>query len=252
MESRGRHRGKNPRDESLFTVNQRESLIEAASDLAWLLEKSYPLDASLKLVGDRFQLRDRQRLAVGRATASPSNVAKRHAKCIDRSSLEGQAVSIDAFNVVLTIESILSGGIVLRCQDGLFRDMASVHGTYRTVEETEQAIDLIGFSLAKEPSISKLTWWIDKPVSNSGRLRSIILARMARWHESIQVNVELVPDPDYVLKRSTDIVVTSDSIILDHCRSWHNLVADLWDSSLAFPSEAKEWVIDFSPAALGG
>src|SRR6266404_1471952 len=43
---------------------------------------------------------------------------------------------IDGFNLILTLESALGGGVMLVGRDGCYRDMASVHGTYRRVEET--------------------------------------------------------------------------------------------------------------------
>ena len=48
--------------------------------------------------------------------------------------------------------------------------MASMHGSYRNVDETEPALTLIGEVLnAFRPS--ECCWYLDRPVSNSGRLR---------------------------------------------------------------------------------
>ena len=47
---------------------------------------------------------------------------------------------IDGYNALTTIESALSGSVILRARDGCYRDMASMHGTYRKVQETVPAI----------------------------------------------------------------------------------------------------------------
>ena len=38
----------------------------------------------------------------------------------------------------------MGGGIVLLARDGCYRDMASMHGTYRKVAETVPALEAIG------------------------------------------------------------------------------------------------------------
>ena len=52
----------------------------------------------------------------------------------------GSPLRIDGFNLILTLESAVGGGVVLGGRDGCYRDMASVHGTYRRVEETRSAL----------------------------------------------------------------------------------------------------------------
>ena len=54
-----------------------------------------------------------------------------------------------AQNQLITIEAALSGGLIFRGRDGCFRDLASIHGTYRKVEETLPALNLIGSFLAE-------------------------------------------------------------------------------------------------------
>jgi hypothetical protein len=51
---------------------------------------------------------------------------------------------IDGYNVLTSIEAALSGGVILRARDGCYRDMASMHGSYRKVEETISAIHILG------------------------------------------------------------------------------------------------------------
>ncbi|NYC94561.1 DUF5616 domain-containing protein [Clostridium acetobutylicum] len=65
---------------------------------------------------------------------------------------------------------------------------------------------------------------MDSPVSNSGRLKERISNHFKE--EKINVNVDLVPNADAVLFELEN-VVTSDSIILDRCKSWVNLSKEI-------------------------
>ena len=53
--------------------------------------------------------------------------------------------------------------------DGNIRDLAGLRGTYKLIDKTDRAIDLIGQELEKL-KVSKAVFYLDKPVSNSGRL----------------------------------------------------------------------------------
>ena len=63
-------------------------------------------------------------------------------------------------------------------------------------------------------------FFLDSPVSNSGRLGSKILECSYDWN--IPVEVEIVPNADVILS-GMNRIVTSDAIILDSCTGWFNL-----------------------------
>lgn len=114
----------------------------------------------------------------------------------------------------------LAGGIILVGRDGCYRDMASMHGHYRKVEETIPAIELLGKQLSAW-NVADCHWLLDQPVSNSGRLRALLLQTAAdrgwKW------SVDLVPNPDRVLCETAAIIASSDSQILDAASQWFNL-----------------------------
>jgi len=114
--------------------------------------------------------------------------------------------------------------VLLLARDGVLRDMASMHGSYRKVDETLPALELIGQTLAGF-GVSEAHWLLDRPVSNSGRLKQIIedLAGQRGW----TWQVELVHDPDADLIQSDEIVATADSGILDLCGNWFNLAREI-------------------------
>jgi hypothetical protein len=213
------HRGPHPEDAALFAPALMPLLVEATADLSWLLTRGYSGVGALKLVGDRYQLSARQRTAVARSACSDQDLARRRAHQVGVEELRGRPLWIDGYNVLTTVEAALAGGILLAARDGALRDMASMHGSYRKVVETRPALELLG-ETAVFLGVSACVWYLDRPVSNSGRLKTIMAALAAErgWNWSI----ELVPNPDAVLSHSDEIVATADSVILDRCRSWFN------------------------------
>ena len=178
----------------------------------------------MKLVGDRYNLEQRQRTAVSRCACSDAARAHRREGQVPIASLNGEKLLIDGYNLLTTIEAALAGGVVLAARDGCYRDMASMHGTWRRVEETIPAIELIGRFLATTGA-RDCHWYLDRPVSNSGRLKQILLHSSAekgwRWE------VELVDDPDRILAAATLPIATADSAILDQSARWVNLAAEV-------------------------
>jgi hypothetical protein len=219
MPNRQRHRGAHPEDLRLFDRSQLARLRAPAQEIVWLLGRGYPLATAVTVVGDHHQLDARQRLALGRALCSPQQRRSRQARAIERTDVRGRTLLIDGFNLIITVEVALSGGLVLECLDGTLRDLAGLRGSYHPVEETDRALDLVGVELADlAPARARI--FLDAPVSNSGRLRTRIEARARTFR--VPVDVELVPNPDAILARAEN-AVSSDSAILDRCPSWINL-----------------------------
>lgn len=136
-----------------------------------------------------------------------------------KGSLENKTVYIDGFNIIITLKVALSNSTILKCMDGTVRDLAGLRGTYKLIDKTDTAINLIGQKL-EELKIDKAVFYLDSPVSNSGRLKIRMLELLNRY--SFGVEVELVNNADVVLEK-LDNVITSDAIILDKCMSWVNL-----------------------------
>jgi hypothetical protein len=223
------HRGPHPEDAKLFAEELWPWLRTATSDLSWLLSRGYAGASALKLVGDRYDLARRQRIAVARSACSDQSLASRGRRRTELAELAGEALEIDGYNVLITIEAALAGGVILLGRDGCYRDLASVHGTFRRVEETFPAIELIGCFLA-ELRVGPCVWRLDSPVSNSGRLKGYLLeiAEQHRWNWS----VELSNNPDQLLIASTAIVASADSVVLDRCGRWANLTVPLVDERI--------------------
>jgi hypothetical protein len=232
-----KHRGSHPDDARLFGPEAAPLLRYASEDLAWLLSKGYASPSSLKLVGDRYGLVARQRTAVARATCAAEEAEHRQRHQVSPADVAGCELWLDGYNVLTTVEAALSGGVILDCRDGTYRDMASMHGSYRKVTETLPALELIGETLAKWEA-GPCRWLLDSPVSNSGRLKTIIrdLADQRGWPWEI----ELVPDPDAVLCQTDRIVATADSMILDGCTRWVSLAREVVNRRVC-----EAWILRF-------
>jgi hypothetical protein len=214
------HRGPAPQDERLFAAGELPALRTAAADLCWLLDHGYAARSALELVGNRHNLTSRQRMAISRHACSREDVRQREKLRVEPARLRGQELWIDGYNVLTVLESALAGGIVVLGRDGCCRDIAGIHRRYRRVNETIPSLPLVGNAVSAL-GVSVCRWWLDKPVSNSGRLKTLILeaANRAGW----KMEVELTFSPDHVLSQTDQIIATADGIVLDHCRRWVNL-----------------------------
>lgn len=204
------------------------------AELSWLLERGYPERSSLALVGNRHELVSRQRDAAGRAACTDSARAGRLARRIDPERAAGRALAIDGFNLLTTVESALGGGLVLRGRDGCLRDLASLRGTWRRVAETLPALELVRDRL-DELCVEDCTWWLDRPVSNSGRLRGWLVETNPEWR------VELVSDADAAVIAADALAVSADRGVLDRCGEWFDLASEL------VPDRTPgAWLVDLS------
>jgi hypothetical protein len=233
-----KHRGAHPEDKRLFACENWPRLRDATHDLNWLLSRGYASTSAVKIVGDRYELDARQRIAVARCACGDAAVSRRQLHQVSAGDLQGEELWIDGYNVLTSIESALSGGVILHARDGCFRDMASMHGTYRTVEETIPAICILG-ELTTEWSAGTCHWLLDQPVSNSGRLKTLLrdVATKHGWNWEAELSLS----PDRVLCRKDQIIATADSHILDCALRWLNLARLAIESRIA-----RAWIVDLA------
>jgi hypothetical protein len=238
LPDRRQHRGEHPEDKSIFAPTKIDDLRSATSDLCWLLTREYSANASLKIVGDRYSLTSRQRHAIQRASCSDTSKRLRNSKLVSQDKLKASRVIVDGFNLIITIEAAISGGPVILSQDGCLRDLSSVHGNYRKVVETRESLFRIE-KLLGELKVGEVKWLFDRPVSNSGRLAQML--REVSSDKKLDWEIDVIDNPDSVLKVSDDIVVSSDSAVLDRCKRWANL-----GHMVVTGYVPEAWIIDLS------
>jgi len=225
-------------DQALFSGEPLLRLRDAVYEFCWLLNRGYARHSVMQLVGDHHQLVKRQRLAISRAACSNTSRELRKTTCLPIEQIKDRQLVIDGFNLIISVETAMAGGLLLRCCDGCIRDIAGIHGTYRLVHETRQAIELIG-NVLQAFSPASVLWLFDKPVSNSGWLAEMVrdIATVHHWNWQ----AELIDNPDQVIRNSGKVAITSDSAILDGGVQWVNLGAYLTTNHFH-----ESWLIDFS------
>jgi len=202
-------------------------LKNAVKDFRFLKRRSYPDKAALKLVGDRYCLTRVQRNCLFRGVVPRAVAQRRMAKLVRAEMVEGEALGIDWYNSLITVESYLKGLPVFLSDDGLMRDATGVHGSYRMGGVTDRAI---GLFLREMPLLraDKIDIFLDAPVAYSGKMAADL-----RQRQSI-AEVTVVPSPDYRLKSYAGIVASSDSVIVDRAERVFDLARYLLSRGYGF------------------
>ena len=184
-------RGYIPTDERDFR-KQIDTLAKAGNDVYYLINQGYPIKSATEFVGNHYLLSERQRLALARAISPETSISARKAKEL-QGLPKGSTVHIDGFNTIISLEIAFSGSTLLLCMDGTVRDLAGLRGTYRLIDKTDIAIRAVKRILERE-EVGEAEFFLDAPVSNSGRLK----ARIAGIMEESPVNAtfSVIPDVD--------------------------------------------------------
>lgn len=219
-------RGFVPSDIKDFSPKSIETLKRASDDVLAIIDRGYPIKSVSTFVGNHYQLSERQRLAIARAVSPTKDINIRLNKL--KSSCENGVVYIDGLNIIITLETMLSKTTLIKCMDGTIRDLCGLRGTYRLIDKTDTAINLIGKELSNL-KISKAIFYLDSPVSNTGKLSQRIYELLSNF--PFEVETQLVPNADVILENKEN-VITSDAIILNKCISWINLAYKILDDFL--------------------
>lgn len=209
-------------DQVEFTNGNIDRLKKAQEEILLLLDRGYSLDKLVTFVGNHYLLSARQRLALLRATGTSESIFNRKRREIVH-GIEGEELYIDGLNQIITLEVALSRGTLIFCMDGTIRDLAGLRGTYRLIDKTDIAIDLLGKKLY-EKGIRSVNFFLDAPVSNTVKLKQRIAERLTCY--PYEVKIEVIRNPDVVLEVKKN-VVTSDAIILNKCKSWINISREI-------------------------
>ena len=218
-------RGFVPEDVKNFSPQALEKMRTASRHVCYLANEGYDLKQATTFVGNHYLLSERQRLAIMRSVATQVQIENRQKKQVPMTALSGREVWIDGFNTIITLEVLLSDSILFSCMDRTIRDLAALRGTYRLIPETEKAIRML-FDLLQAAKVSRVNILLDQPVSNSGRLKTCMAEIGEEYPFALDIRILREVDRDLYDK---ELVITSDSIILDHCVSWVNLTPECLD-----------------------
>ena len=214
-------RGFVPSDRKDFGEEAIPLLRRAAAEVCYLTDRGYPIMSAVRFVGDHYQFTERQRLALTRTVSPGKSLISRRERQI--SDIAGRTISIDGFNVIIGLEIACSDSMLFKCMDGTIRDLAGLHGTYRLIPETDRAVTALMKAL-NELKVARAEIYLDKPVSNSGRLRERIYSLAQDISFELEVFIE--DQVDTILK-GKPLVASGDAIILDECPEWFNLTENV-------------------------
>jgi hypothetical protein len=207
-------------------------LWKAAEDLRFLLNRGYPRDASLQLIGNRYNLDHDHRHLLRRGVFASSIAEQRKNKKISLEEIRGKAVAIDGYNCLITLESALKAKAILLADDAFIRDISGVSGTYRESPETTQALGLlIDLLVAADPS--ECLFLLDAPISGSGKLAARIRGLMAE--RDLSGDALAVKVPEQIMVGYQGIIATSDTALIDQSAQVFDLAGHLIKEQLKIP-----------------
>lgn len=219
-------------DERTFEPSAVVRMRSAVADLSWLLTRSYPDVAALSLVGDRYGLDARQRIAVRRTAASDEELARRAANLMAREAVANERVLLDGYNLLTTVHCALVGRAVFLARDECIRDLAAQRGRFDNAELLEAA-RLVTTTL-DGLCVERAVWLFDEPVSGSGELAGALRARGAEARTDA--------DPDATMISAAAVAATADSRVIE-ASPWINLGRWAIEDQVMDP-----WVVDLREA----
>lgn len=217
-----------------------EALSPAIRDYRLLLDRGYPVKATLKLVGDRYRLAREARTILFRGIADGRKSGLIQERIITALP-EEPSLAVDVYNVLYTLVNYRKGRPLFIATDGLLRDAGGLHGRIPDGGALDEALRLLTAALAAlKPS--RLALYLDAPVSGSGDLASQ-LRRLCRGAGIAgNLTVEALPSADPAVRSwAGTACITADSAIALKAASptfdlARRILEDTWGAS--FPSLA--------------
>jgi len=198
------------------------SLQNAAEDFRYLLNRTYSRKAALELVGNRYQLTADERHLLHRGVFSDEDSGWRGAKKVPFIQIRNRDLAIDGYNVIITIESALSGRPIVLGDDGFIRDISGLSGDFKKSKTTDEALQLIFNGLRKTTPHHTL-FLFDAPISKSGALAQEVRDQMKR--EGLPGDAQAIKVPEKILIGFPGVVATSDTAIIDRSEKAVDLAA---------------------------
>lgn len=187
---------------------------EAAADYRYLIERGYSRKSSLKITGDRYALTACVRTLLYRGVLPRDESDRRRGLLVSSHSVD--TLTVDGYNVLVTLANYLYGRPVFLGTDGFLRDAGEAYGRMIRGPMFDRAIRLfISYLAAEDHHFVRVLF--DRPVPKSGELSERL--RTAMEERAIHGTAGTVRSPDYELKQVTGgAVCTSDSAIIDDAR----------------------------------
>lgn len=213
---------------TIIEMLQSRNIQKAAEDFRYLLNRGYPRKAALELVGNRYGLASDQRHLLHRGVFSDRDSQSRKKKKISLKAIRNKDLAIDGYNVIITLETGLSGRPLVLGDDAFFRDISGLSGSFKRTEKTEKVLQWI-FDAIKEGRPPHTLFLFDAPISRSGRLAEEVRGRIAR--EGIPGDARAINVPEKILIGFQGVVATSDTAIIDQSQEVVDLAGEILKKS---------------------
>lgn len=219
---------------------------EAAADYRWLLDRGYPDQPAIKLVGDRYRLNRVERGMLYRGVFSSADSFRRARRLVEADdgrhrssptpsepgtrSVTGEDVSdpadltVDGHNVLFTMWNCLAGRPLVVATDRFIRDIG---GTRSRLPRDERFTRLAGILCEALQRLRTGTVFVflDEPLPWSREHASVLRRTWHKEHVSHDGAVqELVVETESgvdarIARTTTGWIATSDTGIIDRCSS---------------------------------
>lgn len=203
--------------------SSREKLTRAVRDLRYLLDQGYPRDSAVNFVSNHYRLQLNKRHLLARCVFSKTEAAELRRKDVGAARVRGRRLGVDGYNVLITLESVLTGKRVVRCDDGYIRDLRAIFGKYRASSATSRAISTLVRTIAKAKPKSVAVLF-DKQVSRSGELAAEVRRQLKQ--EGLEGDALAVGGVDMGL-RTFDVVASSDRAVIARAKAVWDVPAEI-------------------------
>lgn len=196
---------------------------EAIRDLRYLLNRGYPRETAVRVVSNHYCLPSQERHLLTRCVFSREEAERNRGKLVPAGEVRGKTVGVDGYNVLITCESLLRGDPVIRCDDGLLRDLRTVFGKYRIGAQTWRVVEEVAL-LLEEAGPREVRVFFDSPASGSGELAR----RTGEILENrgVRARCRAVRGVDREVS-SCEVSASSDRVIVERARAVWDLPAEL-------------------------
>lgn len=186
-------------------------LSSAAADYLFLLNRGYPENPAVRLIGDRYRLSREERIMLFRGLSPTKKAEERRKKLVPEPC--SREIHVDGYNVFFTILNYRQGKRVFLSSDGFLRDAGGVHGRISDQTLLREILRGVIFFL-RERNVETVRIYLDAPVSRSGEHGALI--RQLLPAAGLAGSPVLCDSADYCLKAARPACAsTSDSGIID-------------------------------------
>jgi len=203
-------------------------LFHAAGDFFHLLNRGYPRQAALEMIGNRYGLPELERQLLHRGIFSRDAALSRRAKRERGARWRADLLAVDGHNVQITLESHMEERVLLRANDGALRDLAGQSSRFRFSETSRIAIEMI-FRFLHEFRPREVLFLFDAPMSHSGEMAGLYRDGLRRTGLKGDARAVAVPEREFPYDRC--VVASSDRAVIDASTKWIDLAAAIIEYS---------------------